>query len=206
MSIDTFCPLATVGQPSYYKSAEEFMADVQLIFANCYLYNGHPDVNPISRMALDLSLQFDTQMKKLPSDDLIGTLSSRSPSLAKLKSQPSASNVDLASPASAMKRKISSPATGSPATALPLGTTHKRRSTSPQQSRKKVTKTTAYSTPNGAISQTEGPMGSAAASGRRNSMAADSASSRAKKDAKDTQPVYDTFLPEHATVGKNKRA
>ncbi|EGG12925.1 uncharacterized protein MELLADRAFT_31247, partial [Melampsora larici-populina 98AG31] len=54
-------------KPSYYKSAEEFIADVNLIFNNCYTYNGHEST--ISRMALDLSALFDSQMKKLPSEE-----------------------------------------------------------------------------------------------------------------------------------------
>ncbi|KAG0151359.1 hypothetical protein CROQUDRAFT_25214, partial [Cronartium quercuum f. sp. fusiforme G11] len=77
--------LGKSSQPSYYKSAEQFMADVQLIFTNCYTYNGPPDVAPISRMALDLSLQFDSQIKNLPMAHPSPHLSSRSPSLAKPK-------------------------------------------------------------------------------------------------------------------------
>ncbi|CAH7676027.1 Bromodomain-containing protein, partial [Phakopsora pachyrhizi] len=101
------------GAPCFYRSVEQFAADVQLIFTNCYTYNGSPESSQYSRMALDLSIQFETQMKKMPSDEP-GPLasSSRSPSLAKPLPKTTALSTaeSISSPAISAKRKLESPA------------------------------------------------------------------------------------------------
>ncbi|POW22586.1 hypothetical protein PSHT_01011 [Puccinia striiformis] len=135
--------LGKAGKPSHYRSAEEFVADIQQVFTNCYLYNGPPAKSTYSRMALDLSIQFETQMKKMPSDEPVSHAStSRSPSLAKPAPKPKQS-VDTRILPPALKRKNQSPTIN----ALPanLAGTQKRRSTSPQHPRKKGTKATSIS-------------------------------------------------------------
>ncbi|KAA1111272.1 hypothetical protein PGT21_000033 [Puccinia graminis f. sp. tritici] len=139
--------LAKAGKPCHYRSVEEFVADVQLVFSNCYMYNGPPATSPYSRMALDLSIQFETQMKKMPPDEPLSHAStSRSPSLAKPPTKPK-QNADTRLPPPALKRKNGSPAIN-PSSTQPghhfAG--QKRRSTSPQHPRKKGTKSTSSST------------------------------------------------------------
>lgn len=178
-------------KPSYYKSADEFISDVHLIFNNCYTYNGETSI--ISRMANDLRTQFDSQMKKLPSEELAHTFSSRSPSLAKPKSHSVSTLNSQAGTAAGLKRKISSPVAGSSGGSALLSAGQKRRSTSPQQGRKKSTKTSAYATPAGAVYQDDATS-TAAVFGRRNSMA--------------TEPNRNkgaTLLTDGEPIGKNKR-
>ncbi|KAA1120286.1 hypothetical protein PGTUg99_006477 [Puccinia graminis f. sp. tritici] len=134
--------LAKAGKPCHYRSVEEFVADVQLVFSNCYMYNGPPATSPYSRMALDLSIQFETQMKKMPPDEPMSHAStSRSPSLAKPPTKPK-QNADTRLPPPALKRKNGSPAIN-PSSTQPghhfAG--QKRRSTSPQHPRKKARRT-----------------------------------------------------------------
>jgi len=52
------------SNPRYY-NADEFVADVRLIFANCYAFNGID--NPVSLMAKRVEEIFDKQVKHMPS-------------------------------------------------------------------------------------------------------------------------------------------
>lgn len=138
--------LGKAGKPCHYRSVEEFVADVQLVFSNCYLYNGPPTASLYSQAALELSIQFETQMKKMPPDGPLSHAStSRSPSLAKLPSKPKQSNETRVPPA-APKRQSGSPMTHHPS-AHPAHQNggQKRRSSSPQHPRKKSTKATSSS-------------------------------------------------------------
>ena len=47
-----------------YLSADEFIADIRLIFSNCLLFNG-PD-HPVTQMGKRLEATFDKQIKNLP--------------------------------------------------------------------------------------------------------------------------------------------
>ncbi|KNZ62313.1 uncharacterized protein VP01_1287g2 [Puccinia sorghi] len=138
--------LGKVGKPCDYRSVEEFVADIQLVFSNCYLYNGPPTSSFYSRAALELSIQFETQMKKMPPDEPLSHAStSRSPSLAKLPSKPKQSTETRAPPA-VPKRKSGSPMTHhNAAQSAHQNGGQKRRSSSPQHPRKKSTKVTSSS-------------------------------------------------------------
>ncbi|WAR56945.1 hypothetical protein PtB15_7B798 [Puccinia triticina] len=136
--------LGKAGKPCHYRSAEEFVADIQLVFSNCYMYNGPPATSPYSRMALDLSIQFETQMKKMPPDEPISHAStSRSPSLAK-PAPKSKQTTDTRAPVPPLKRKNGSMAVDTPIQPGHSGS-QKRRSASPQHPRKKGTKAASVS-------------------------------------------------------------
>lgn len=52
-----------------YNTKDEFIKDVQLIFSNCYTYNG---INSqISEMAKSLEKVFDNMLKKMPKEVII---------------------------------------------------------------------------------------------------------------------------------------
>ncbi|MBW0490891.1 hypothetical protein O181_030606 [Austropuccinia psidii MF-1] len=188
--------LGKVGKPCYYRSVEQFVSDVQLIFTNCYTFNGPPEASPYSRMALDLSIQFQSQMKKMPADDhpdypAINQSPIQSKPLIKPK-QPFDSPTNLES----LQNKIAPPAVAS----LPpnnIATGGQKRRSSLQHTKKKAPKTTSYSTPglqNADLSgnatqytQQVGPSHS-----RRSSINADSASSqRLRREMKDSDYRYD---------------
>lgn len=138
--------LGKVGKSCYYRSVEDFVSDVQLIFSNCYTYNGPPVTSPYSRMALDLSIQFETQMKKMPPDEPLSHAStSRSPSLVK-PSPKTKLPTDAHSTQSTYLKKIASPmASSSTLSAVNTLGNNKRRSSSPQHPRKKSLKSTSAS-------------------------------------------------------------
>lgn len=52
---------------SVYHHVDDFIADIRLIFNNCYIFNGTEA--PISKMAQELSAHFDNLLKKLPPDE-----------------------------------------------------------------------------------------------------------------------------------------
>ncbi|KAH9819205.1 hypothetical protein DFH28DRAFT_887003 [Melampsora americana] len=131
-------------------------------------------------------------MKKLPSEEPTHT-SGRSPSLAKPKSHSVSAFNKEASSAAGLKRKIGSPVAGSSAASAVLPAGQKRRSISPQQGRKKATKTSAYATPTAAVYPNDGTS-TASVFGRRNSMATEP--NRNKGAA---------ILADSETIGKNKR-
>lgn len=47
-----------------YSTIDEFVADVRLIFSNCYAFNGHD--SPVSTMATELEKAFDRAVYKMP--------------------------------------------------------------------------------------------------------------------------------------------
>jgi bromodomain-containing factor 1 len=49
-----------------YSEGNEFIADVRLMFNNCYKYNG--EESAISKLAQNLERIFDSQLKKMPQD------------------------------------------------------------------------------------------------------------------------------------------
>lgn len=135
--------LGKVGKPCHYTSVQEFIADVQQVFNNCYLYNGDPQKSQYSKMATELSNQFDTHLNKMPPDEPISyPVARRSPTIAKPQSKTKPSAEFRPSPPIA-KRKNASPMGN--VSSLPTGhagTSQKRRSISPQHPRKKTSKAT----------------------------------------------------------------
>jgi hypothetical protein len=51
-----------------YSTIDDFVADVRLIFSNCYLFNGHD--SPISIMATELEKAFDRAVYKMPTAEV----------------------------------------------------------------------------------------------------------------------------------------
>ncbi|KAG8982817.1 hypothetical protein FRB90_006529, partial [Tulasnella sp. 427] len=60
-----------------YRTVDEWIADVHLVFQNCYLFNG--DVHPVSKMAQTVEMAFNKLLKKMPSADDTGPLAANSP-------------------------------------------------------------------------------------------------------------------------------
>lgn len=54
-----------------YETVEEFSKDVELVFTNCFTFNG--EESPISMMAKNLKTIFDKQMSQMPSVDYVPT-------------------------------------------------------------------------------------------------------------------------------------
>ncbi|KAG9050562.1 hypothetical protein FS837_004419 [Tulasnella sp. UAMH 9824] len=60
-----------------YRNVDEWAADVNQVFQNCYLFNG--EAHPVSKMAQTVEAAFNKLLKKMPSADDTGPLAANSP-------------------------------------------------------------------------------------------------------------------------------
>jgi bromodomain-containing factor 1 len=96
-----------------YETPEQFIADINLMFNNCYAYNG-PD-SPISRMAKNVSKAFEGYLEKMPTEQSM-TSAASNPFMEDKKATPKSSKKRRSSnayspkstPRSAFKPKRSS--------------------------------------------------------------------------------------------------